>query len=60
MSETNQIRAVEMVRRIRDDLARELAGKSSAEIIDFFNQAGEAARARATLISVPSAVLAHE
>jgi len=49
-----------MVRRIRDDLARELAGKSSAEIIDFFNQAGEAARARATLISVPSAVLAHE
>ena len=47
MSETNQIRAVEMVRRIRDDLARELAGKSSNEIIAFFNRAGEAARAGA-------------
>ena len=36
-----------MVRQIRDDLARELAGKSSAEIIAFFNRAGDAARAAA-------------
>ena len=47
MSETNQIRAVEMVRQIRDDLARELAGKSSDEIIAFFNRAGDTARAGA-------------
>ena len=44
MAETSQIRAVEMVRRIRDELARELAGKSDAEIIAFYNKAGEAAR----------------
>lgn len=51
MSETNQIRAVEMVRQIRDDLVRELAGKSPAEIIAFFNRAGDAARADALLRS---------
>lgn len=45
MAETKQIRAVEMVRRIRDGLARELAGKSDAEIIAFYRKAGDAARA---------------
>ena len=44
MDETKQIRAVEMVRRIRDELARELAGKSEAEIIAFYRKAGDAAR----------------
>ena len=44
MAETKQIRAVEMVRRIRDELARELAGKSDAEIIAFYRRAGDAAR----------------
>ena len=44
MAELKPIRAVEMVRRIRDDLARELAGKSEAEIIAFYRKAGEAAR----------------
>ena len=44
MAETTQIRAVEMVRRIRDDLAHELAGKSDAEIIAFYRRAGDAAR----------------
>ena len=44
MDETKQIRAVEMVRRIRDELARELAGKSEADIIAFYRKAGEAAR----------------
>ena len=44
MAETKQIRAVEMVRRIRDDLARELANKSDAEIIAFCRKAGDAAR----------------
>ena len=44
MDATKQIRTVEMVRRIRDELARELAGKSEAEIIAFYRKAGDAAR----------------
>lgn len=44
MSETKQIRAVDMVRQIRDDLSGELAGKSEAEVIAFFKRAGDAAR----------------
>lgn len=44
MAETKEIRAVEMVRRIRDDLAKELAGKSETEIIAFYRKAGDAAR----------------
>ena len=44
MAETKQIRAVDMVRRIRDELARELAGKTEAEIIAFYRRAGDAAR----------------
>lgn len=47
MAETKPIRAVELVRGIRDDLARELAGKSDAEIIAFYRRAGDAARASA-------------
>lgn len=45
MAETTPIRAVEMVRHIRDGLARELAGKSRDEIIAFYQKAGDAARA---------------
>ncbi len=44
MEEKIQIKAVEMVRRIRDEQAQMLAGKSGEEIIDFFRKAGEAAR----------------
>ncbi len=44
MAEKTQIKAVEMVRRIRDEQARLLEGKSPAEIIAFFRKAGEAAR----------------
>ncbi len=44
MAEQKQIRTVEMVRRIRDELARELAGKSDADIIAFYRKAGDAAR----------------
>jgi len=36
-----------MVRRIRDEQARLLEGKSEAEIIAFFRKAGEAARREA-------------
>ena len=38
-----KLRAVEMVRRIRDRHARQLAGKTHAEIIAFYRAAGEAA-----------------
>jgi hypothetical protein len=47
MAEKTQIKAVEMVRRIRDEQARLLEGKSPAEIIAFFRKAGEAARREA-------------
>ena len=38
-----KIRAVEMVRTIRDRQSRRLAGKSPEEIIAFYRTAGEAA-----------------
>ena len=44
MKEKIQIKAVDMVRRIRDEQARMLSGKSKSEIIDFFKKAGEEAR----------------
>jgi len=44
MIEKIEIRSVEMVRRIRDELAEALKGKSHDEIIEFFKKAGEAAR----------------
>ena len=40
MDEKNKIRAVAMVRRIRDEMAAALEGKSHAEIIEFFKEAG--------------------
>ena len=39
MAEKIQIKAVEMVRRIRDEQARMLAGRSKAEIMAFFRKA---------------------
>jgi len=44
MNEKNEIRSVEMVRRIRDEMAFTLEGKSHAEIIAFFRKAGDVAR----------------
>ncbi len=38
-----RIRAVEMVRKIRDRQARRLAGKSPEEVIAFYRAAGDAA-----------------
>ena len=40
-----RMRAVEMVRRIRDRHARQLAGKTDTEVIAFYRAAGEAATA---------------
>ncbi len=39
-----EIRAVEMVRRIRDRQARLLSGKKDEQVIAFFREAGERAR----------------
>ncbi|MBW1698116.1 MAG: hypothetical protein JRH18_09200 [Deltaproteobacteria bacterium] len=47
MKEKIKIKAVDMVRRIRDEHAQMLTGKSESEIIAFFKNAGEAARQRA-------------
>jgi hypothetical protein len=47
MAEKTQIKAVEMVRRIRDEQAQLLAGKSREEIIAFYRKAGETARRKA-------------
>lgn len=38
-----KLRAVEMVRRIRDRHARQLTGKTDAEVIAFYRAAGKAA-----------------
>ena len=43
----SKIRAVEMVRRIRDEQAALLADKSEADVLAFFRKAGEAAREEA-------------
>jgi hypothetical protein len=44
MEEKNKIRAVATVRRIRDEMAAALEGKSHAEIIEFFRAAGKLGR----------------
>ncbi len=46
MKQTIEIQTMKMVRRIRKDLAAQLAGKSAAEEMDFFNRAGVRARKR--------------
>ena len=38
-----KLRAVDMVRRIRDRHARQLANKTEAEVIAFYRAAGQAA-----------------
>ncbi len=48
-----KIRAVEMVRRIRDRHARLLTGKTTAEIIAFYRAAGEAAMREASARAKP-------
>lgn len=39
MKQTLEFQAVDLVRRIRDAQAEELAGKSAAEVMEFFNRA---------------------
>ena len=52
MNEKTEIRSVELVRKIRDEQARQLSGKSNVEIIAFFRQAGEKARQYAQQLHV--------
>ena len=52
MAEKIQIKAIEMVRRIRDEQARALSGRSNNEIIAFSKKAGETARRKAKRRSV--------
>ena len=47
MEEKTEIHAVDVVRRIRDEQAQLLEGKSPEEIIEFFRRAGESAAAEA-------------
>ena len=44
MAETRAIKAVELVRKIRDEQAAALAGKSEDEVLAFFQRAAETAR----------------
>lgn len=46
MKQTIEIQAVDLVRRIRDAQAEELADKSAAEVMEFFNRAASQARRR--------------
>ena len=49
-----RIRAVEMVRRIRDRHTRILKGKTTSEIIAFYRAAGEAAMEDARIRAITS------
>jgi len=54
MKRTIEIQAVELVRRIRDAQAEELADKSAAEVMEFFNRAASEAKRRSeALRAVP-------
>ena len=46
MKQTIEVRAVDLVRRIRDDQAGQLADKSLSDVMGFFNRAAESARKR--------------
>ena len=50
MDERTEIKAVELVRFIRDRQVELLSGKSKEEIIEFFRQAGEEARREITVV----------
>lgn len=45
---TTKLHTVEMVRRIRDQQAEKLAGKTPEEVIAFFRRAGKASLRAAT------------
>ena len=50
MKETIEIQAVDLVRRIRDAQFAELADKSVAQVMEFFNRAAERAKRRSATV----------
>ena len=59
MKPTIEIHAVDLVRRIRDKQAEQLAGRSAAEVMEFFNRAAERTRNRpGSLRAVPKSARA--
>ena len=55
MKQKTEIKAVSLVRRIRDDQARRLANRSTVEVMDFFNRAAKRAEKRASRLRLASA-----
>jgi hypothetical protein len=55
MKQKTEIKAVNLVRRIRDDQGKRLANRSTVEVMDFFNRAAERAEKRASKLGLTSA-----
>ncbi|PYV36644.1 MAG: hypothetical protein DMG06_30300 [Acidobacteria bacterium] len=55
MKQKIEIRAVSLVRQIRDDQARRLVNRPTAAVIEFFNRAAERAVKRASRLRLTSA-----
>jgi hypothetical protein len=53
MEETSEIKAIQLVRKIRDFQAKELADKSPAEVVAFFNRAGDRGREDCAVRNAP-------
>jgi hypothetical protein len=53
MGAKQTVHAVDMVRQIRDELARQMAKRSADEVIAFYRQAGEHARRAAPMRTPP-------
>jgi hypothetical protein len=60
MAATKPIKAVDLVRRIRDEQAKALAGKSDDEIIAFFRRAADQAHGLPRRIPAPAGPPAGE
>ncbi|MCI0422406.1 MAG: hypothetical protein L0312_24820 [Acidobacteria bacterium] len=54
MKQRTEIKAVSLVRRIRDTQAKGLANRSTVEVMDFFNRAAERAQKRASRLRLTS------
>ena len=56
MKQKTEIKAVSLVRRIRDEQASRLADRPTAEVMDFFNRAAQRAEKRASRLRSTSAL----
>jgi len=55
MKQKSEIKAISLVRGIRDAQAKRLANRSTLEVMDFFNGAAERAKKRASRFRLTSA-----